>query len=88
MAGVDELEEQHRAVLADREVADLVGHEQRGGGLSARCPRPLPPRKLHYPVGRFPPPGPLARGDPAEIDAVLASSADRPIVEVSTLDHW
>ena len=30
MAGVDELEEEHGAVLGDRQVADLVHHEQRG----------------------------------------------------------
>ena len=30
MAGVDELEEQDRAVLGHRQVADLVDHQQRG----------------------------------------------------------
>ena len=30
MPGVDELEEEHGVVLANRQVADLVRHEQRG----------------------------------------------------------
>ena len=30
MPGVDELEEEHRVVLANRQVADLARHEQRG----------------------------------------------------------
>ena len=32
MPGVDELEEEHGAVLADRQVADLVNHQEGGMG--------------------------------------------------------
>ena len=36
--GVDQLEEEHGAVLADRQVADLVDHEQRGMRQHAQPP--------------------------------------------------